>query len=111
MRRKLTEQERYADKESDRKRVNLLDNLESYYEAQGKSLHDLFHAAIVLVMTEKQIKKMLSYVDLSEEIFEVDYPHSKEDWHSGKCGYKRDENGVMQHTGYHPRDFKIQDFS
>lgn len=110
MRRKLTEQERYADKESYRKRVNLIDNLEAYYKATGKDLHDVFHAAIGIVMTEKQIKKMLSYADLPEEIFEVDYPHSQKDWHTDECGYKCDENGIMQRTGYHPRDFKTQGF-
>lgn len=110
MRRKLTEQERYADKESYRKRVNLIDNLESYYAARGKDLHDVFHAAIGIAMTEKQIKKMLRYADLPEELFDVDYPYPKKEWHEDKCGIRCDKNGVAEHYGYYPRDFKTQGF-
>lgn len=110
MKRKMTDQEIYADRESYRKRVNLIDNLESYYESRGVGLHDVFHAAIGIVMSEKQIKKMLSYADLPEELFDVNYPRSKEDWHSDKCGFYTDENGETQRSGYNPRDFKTQGF-
>ena len=98
--------DRQAEKELDRKKVNMAHNLISYYKENGNDITDVLNTAIILIMSEKQIKSLLDWVGLPENFFDVDYPHPKKDWHSGNCGYHTDENGEMIHTGFYPRDFK-----